>query len=646
MKAKRTLDAVSNPNKLSPFQLDVMEQNLPDSVHHLTHMYTHLSQQPSVHAYNSQYTGGLLSCVSDVRGDHVSHFLFHANGQKLNRLTLTQARPSNSPLVTSQVLAERRVDRVYQVDSASVYDHIFVAARHKNSCSMFSVPAASQLMHSPGEVCVGNIKTKREIDPTHTNYWRSAPATSVEFNSLGVCDFAGELPTSLSVSPYLPGEGMFCTDKATVYIWSTEQGVQKKLEGRPRFACRDFWLHAYFGSHPRHITIANRTAVQMLDHRDGFRNSIDLFALPNQLVHKKECVMAARHHGGNSPLHMVATSHCVFVVDQRFGGTPVMQWHPDLKGPLQYLTSADYLTDGETGSGVVLAASQYPAEVMCYPFSHGSGHAVTMQLNPWRLSRMSDFSDIERYKCFLDDVDPPLLHERLGMSLAGMAVARGLREESLVTYQVDCYGEVYFQQYSTPQNPRMACKTGVPASGATDQHMPVDVQGHVRSWLRHLQEQVDSLQTNCGPGNGPGMESYLHRLVRGEGCADPSAARMSKRCSFCDDDAEALDSDGGGDGHGDFLCMSCRLLQQNFYGGTTESRQALQPLQSPPGNLEDCTDGRSVGQGLSSLDGVAPPVQSYESDANTNVLLKLMGGESELLEVVEKRVCMHVHSMK
>ena len=64
----------------------------------------------------------------------------------------------------------------------------------------------------------------------------------------------------------------------------------------------------------------------------------------------------------------------------REGGTQVMQWHPDLKGPLQYLTSADHLTNSESGSGVALAGSQYPAEVTNYPFNHGGDHAITTPL--------------------------------------------------------------------------------------------------------------------------------------------------------------------------------------------------------------------------------------------------------------------------
>lgn len=257
----------------------------------------------------------------------------------------------------------------------------------------------------------------------------------------------------------------------------------------------------------------------------------------------------------------------------------------------------------------------------------------------WRLSRMSGVREIERYDCFLGGTDPAVLHERLGLSLAGVAVARGLTAESLVTYQVDCYGEVYFQQYSTPQNPRTACKTGVPASGAKDQHVPAVVQDHVRSWLQRLQEQVDNLQTKREQRRGLGIESYLCRLIRDEGSYDPSAPRTTKRCCFCDDDTEPLNCDSGGTRSHDLLCRSCHWLQHNFHSSSTQSAQSSQPLQSPPGSVEDCTDGGRFGEDPSSLDGVAPPVGSYETDANSSVLFRLMGGESELQDVIEKRVC-------
>ena len=61
---------------------------------------------------------------------------------------------------------------------------------------------------------------------------------------------------------------------------------------------------------------------------------------------------------------------------------------------------------------------------------------------------MSGVRDIERYDCFLGGTDSAVLQERLGLSLAGVAVARGLMAESLVTYQLDCYGEICFQQCS------------------------------------------------------------------------------------------------------------------------------------------------------------------------------------------------------
>ena len=658
---------MSNPSKVSPFQLNTIEQNLPKSVRHLADMYTDLSQRPSVQAYNSRYSGGLLSCVTRGSGSDVCHFLFHAVGRKLNRLTLTRTCPSErSHLLTSRVLAERKVESMYQVDAASIQERIFIGARHENSCSMFSVPASADLTAETTRV--GDSRSQAEA-PRASSTRNASSASSTEFTPLSMCRFdARESPTSLIISPYLPGEALLCTDNDTVYLWSAEQGVQRMVASSLRFDTQDTWLHAHFGSHPRHVAVADRTAVRLLDHRSGFRASVDLFALPSPLVHAKERIMAAHHHhggDGDSPLHVVATAHCLFVVDQRFGGTPVLQWHPDLKGPVQYLTSTDYFTDsgsgGGGGGGVVLAGSQHPAEVMCYPFSHGSGQAVTAPLNPWRLSRMSDVGDTDRYDCFLGSGggDATVLHERLGLSLAGMAVAVGPTAESLVTYQADCYGEVYFQQYSTPENPRLARKTGVPAPGTRDRNVPAAVQGHVRSWLQCLQEQVDSassLPRKSVERKGRGVGSYLCGLIGGdEDTSGPSASEMSEeRCCFCGDDSEALGGGGDGTGSDSLLCPSCRLLRRNFYSGTTasattaQSRQGWRSAQSPPDSVGDCIDGGRFSEGPSSLEGVAPPVRSYETDANTNVLFRLMEGEpdseSELLDLVKERVCRgHIH---
>lgn len=37
-----------------------------------------------------------------------------------------------------------------------------------------------------------------------------------------------------------------------------------------RFACHDPWRQVHYGSHPRHLIVTDRTAVEIFDHRVSF----------------------------------------------------------------------------------------------------------------------------------------------------------------------------------------------------------------------------------------------------------------------------------------------------------------------------------------------------------------------------------------
>ena len=538
MTAKRTLDACTSSRDISCRDFGDLEKNLPQSVHQLSDLYSDLCQQPLLHGYNPQFSGGLLSCVPS--DDGVTSLLMHARGRKLSRLAVTRVTPGNSNLVASDTVAEVRLEKVFQVHASTVQGTAYLVTRHEDSCAMFSVSDSS--LRALG---------------------------SIRFDSRATA------PTSVCASPYVPGEALLCAQGGIVHVWDINCGLQLAVQRQPRFDCRDSWCQAYYASHPRQLVLVDRTAVQMMDHRDGFRNSVDLFALPSKLVSKQECIMGSHHHGSDSPLHAIATSHCLLLVDQRFAGTPVMQWYPDLQGPLHYLTSADYHSGG-VRNGVVVVGSQHPAEVMCYPISHGSGDPVTMTMNPWRLSRMSDITS-NSYASFWDS-DPFLLQERLSLSLAGLAVSRGSRPRSLVFYQADSYGELYFQEYGTPHNSCTTTKTGVAFPGQTDSVVLDDVRDHVKTWSQNLQQQVDSIDK----------------------VKEPDHFQKDKTVKKC--------------------------------------RRWLHSARHQPSEEDRVDGGGPAVEGLLCLDKVIPAVDSYETDAYTQVHLALFAGEHQALETVKRRV--------
>ncbi|KAL8602319.1 hypothetical protein ACOMHN_022832 [Nucella lapillus] len=663
---KGKLEKINTKRRQSRACVEAAEGSLPPCGSSLLKLYTDLSQRASFQDFNARYSGGLLACVEDWSGGGSGrHLLFHATGRELDRLTLTVAATSNSAHVPpSCVLAERSGKKIFQVEASAVQDRVFVAARHDTSCSFFSVPKSQCVNISlDAETNDSDYATCSASDEHNSQ----VSSKKIELTPVGSCDFEdGRAPTSVGLSPYLPGEGVVCGGWGEVKLWSATRGVVGRVEREPRFACGDGWCQAYFAGHPRQVAMADRTAVQVLDHRDGFRASLDLFALPSPLLHPRERITAARLHGNGCPLHLVGTNHCLFVVDQRFGGSPVMQWYPDLPTPLMYLTSTD-LDRGGGRRGVVLAGCQHPAEVLCYPFTHGEGGPLTASLTPWRLSRMSDISDSGRYTCFTSD--PILLRERMGLSLAGLAVAKGSEPDSFLTYQADCYGQLFFQRYTTPDDPRTALKTGVPPPGRKADSVPVEVESHVNLWLERLQTQVLALNTAQTEERGrKRVPECRRRLFRG---THHGTETQTETCSLCAKGLSTTDRNSrfasgknevsgkievSGEkevsekkevswgkevsGKRNILCGRCQHFHPYSTAGlkqTLNSSQRSLPSKLARGNDNSGYMDSVVSEGLSLLNAAVPSVESYEFDPFTSLHLELMESEPHLEQLIIER---------
>lgn len=566
--AKKAIDGIGVYIPKHKHKVQTIQSNLPQSVRSLCDQYASLGQCDLQQNFNSKYSS-VLSCVKQDSGD-TGHIVVHAEGLQLSQLYVTDVSES-APMLKTQSTCHRKVDPVYQIDSSALQENVYICTRHRESCVLFSVLSA----------------------PTHREEG---------FTKLGENNFhRNELPASVCISPFIAAESLVATDAGAVYIWNAGQSPQKVIADRkPRFDCQDSWCQVQYGCHPRQLVVADRTVVELFDHRSSFQRGVDLFALPSKLVPQSERIMATHAHGKQSPYHVAATHHCMFLLDQRFPGTPVMQWYPDLRGPLQYVASTDYDVDSPRISSGVLVASQYPSEAIFYPFDHGNGLPVTMPMNPWRLSEIGDMQHMETSA---EHIEPVLLRERFMTSLSGVALLPGEEPGSVWTYQSDAYGEVFYQYYGTPEDIHTSDKTCNLSDSSNKATVPKDVKKHVTMWLSDLQHQVDELRAGW-------INDHRRDSLQRVKCPadllqnDDAERRVCLQCSA--DIATVLDMPN----FDVAFCQSCKMLLHltEDTDSMTTAEERVPQLSTDPRFLDQC----------------APPLSQYPSDsAHTRVYLSL-----------------------
>ncbi|XP_061172216.1 uncharacterized protein LOC133181673 [Saccostrea echinata] len=422
---------------------------VPGRLDDLVKQYEKVKDIHQVMTYNSTYTGGCLASVGNQANGGNQLLICPADH---NFKTTALFELSTSPEVKVTLKNSINVDyEIQQLQSKSCKNLDFCVARGGSLCELFSLP-------------------------------ESAEGVSSTLSSVAKEHFKDEFPTSVDLSGYIPGECAVATDKGNIYLWSPAQSKQLVRQNmETRFPSHQAWRQAVFGSSPRHIIMADCTAVQMFDIRGQYDSSIDLFALPSKFLHPAERLCLVEKHPFSHHAYLVATDQSLLLVDDRFPGNPMLQWNHMLRNFPQ-LTSSVVM---ETDSVLVAMGSLSPAEVCAYQYRYGLSASPQSIGSPWKFSQIGDFTE------WPDLCNP--LHKfaadlRFNVSLTGISVVR--TSTGFVLLQLDSLGELYFQEFKSSNEMKDLTFCAGPMSG--DLMMDNSTTERGKRWTEDLHRYVDS----------------------------------------------------------------------------------------------------------------------------------------------------------
>ncbi|XP_056409288.1 TATA box-binding protein-associated factor, RNA polymerase I, subunit C-like, partial [Hyla sarda] len=117
--------------------------------------------------------------------------------------------------------------------------------------------------------------------------------------------------TCISTSPHMEAEFSVCTRSGSLYLWDVESGLQRVRQDAENLIFRDDsgWWWSDFTSHPRVLTFADRTGVQLVDIRVPNSEGRDLFRIGQESKYQcGERVMITRSLRETDPAHCLVTT--------------------------------------------------------------------------------------------------------------------------------------------------------------------------------------------------------------------------------------------------------------------------------------------------------------------------------------------------
>ncbi|XP_069601526.1 TATA box-binding protein-associated factor RNA polymerase I subunit C [Ranitomeya imitator] len=253
--------------------------------------------------------------------------------------------------------------------------------------------------------------------------------------------------TCINASPHIPAEFCVCTDSGTLYLWSVESGLQRVRQDPDSMFFRDdpHWRWSDFTSHPRVLTFADRTGVQIADIRVPNSQGAALFRIGQESsCQRGERVILPRCLREINPACcLVGTQFSLYIMDERFPLVPLAKWDHMLEGPPPYISVSG---GASARANTVLLGTQHSQETLLMPFSGGHSSSWQLHLPGTRLPRISHS---------LDHLSPLLPHhhdlalQRLQSPLAGLAAATpDSSGDRILVFQLTMTGDLFIQRLS------------------------------------------------------------------------------------------------------------------------------------------------------------------------------------------------------
>nr|XP_019599292.1 PREDICTED: TATA box-binding protein-associated factor RNA polymerase I subunit C [Rhinolophus sinicus] len=145
--------------------------------------------------------------------------------------------------------------------------------------------------------------------------------------------------TGINLSPHLPGELAICSRSGAICLWTPQDGLRQIYKDPETLVFRDPspWRWADFTSHPRALTVGDRTGVKIIDTQGPPGCGLLLFRGGAEAsCQKGERVMLTQYLGECGPdslqptLHLICTQFSLYLMDERLPLVPMLKWDHSL----------------------------------------------------------------------------------------------------------------------------------------------------------------------------------------------------------------------------------------------------------------------------------------------------------------------------
>ncbi|KAG2466575.1 TAF1C polymerase, partial [Polypterus senegalus] len=243
------------------------------------------------------------------------------------------------------------------------------------------------------------------------------------------------------------------------------------------FNAQSSWRWCDFTAHPRVITYADRTGIDLTDIRSPSTQTQKMFSIGQTAECKKgERVVLLKHLNDVNAYHHLVTSqvlirasnmYSAYIMDERFPCVPLLKWEHMLKSPPIF--SQILSGDSCKTSNKILLGTQRSQEVLMLQYSDGTQMAYEALGPPLQFPARSNCS---RFIPFLLPHEKEVLFERLLSPGAGLAAIYHPHQANvLCVIQLAETGDVFYQTWSRQESSSsMARPRGSDANSSEKDH--------------------------------------------------------------------------------------------------------------------------------------------------------------------------------